>query len=649
MSSTSLVDYYNSRVNFDKLNPLIRSAYNTTSDFEEYKQKLLAKVEYNKQDGNLSFLDSIEDVRREQHARLEQVEYDYYNESKKATSFDVPYYAEVTQNTQEIMVTSKPPIPTASRRSPSPVFVTEEQIQHHMYDRPVTANIVRRHNDDTTFCPHRTCTIDTNVLDDTTTSDVQNHIQSMWDEFEIDDYIEKRKTRRVPSAPATTSWAGRVTVPEPFSLTNSVTMDNVHRRKCKHEIEAAKIQKEVEDELMLNRSFKANPVPAHVRMPLYEQLQEEQRVRREQVHQMTKDYLNSISKPFGFNSRETAKTIVRRHSYSDVDTARREPLFKAKPLPDFYYRTRKDIENMKEKSLYRSIKKEMRAKELLRQSRLPSNMQEREQQARRAQRSMSANDLARMGLEEYTFKPKTNGYYIPNYDKLHSQFLRQSEEAKRTRPTTKCKPFLLYTNLIQTRKDKVLDDIRSGEQMRHLQTFQIKGKQLPTKSASGMSLSASLQKPEAIPTKKTEVQREREAMGKKKRHEHEIKNKFEKNFQRSRSAKERRLRENIREQAKLQDKSTIYKAKKEENNRKVRQSMRQIEDEYARTLDVINGRVERRPLLLEQDQRDKAVRDLERNIQHAMSIAKISEKDLMRQKFNPPNVKVTATRTNYSS
>ncbi|CAM4813875.1 unnamed protein product [Rotaria magnacalcarata] len=110
-----------------------------------------------------------------------------------------------------------------------------------------------------------------------------------------------------------------------------------------------------------------------------------------------------------------------------------------------------------------------------------------------------------------------------------------------------------------------------------------------------------------------------------------------------------KLRENIRERAKLQDKSTIYKAKKEENNRKVRQSMRQIEDEYARTLDVINGRVERRPLLLEQDQRDKAVRDLERNIQHAMSIAKISEKDLMRQKFNPPNVKVTATRTNYSS
>lgn len=77
--------------------------------------------------------------------------------------------------------------------------------------------------------------------------------------------------------------------------------------------------------------------------------------------------------------------------------------------------------------------------------------------------------------------------------------------------------------------------------------------------------------------------------------------------------------------------------------------MRQSEDEYAKKLDAINSRVLRRPLLLEQDQRDKAVRDLERNIQHAMAVAKITEKDLMRQQFNPPHVKVMRTRTDYSS
>jgi hypothetical protein len=220
---------------------------------------------------------------------------------------------------------------------------------------------------------------------------------------------------------------------------------------------------------------------------------------------------------------------------------------------------------MKEKSLYRTIKKEMRAKELLRQSRLPVRMQEREQHTKHTHRSMSASDLARIGIEEYTFKPKTNGYYIPDYDKLHSEFARESEQKKRLRSSTKCKPFLLHTNLIPSRKDKVLDDIRHDQQIRHLQTFQIKGKQLPTKSTSGMDLSASLQQPEAIPIKLTDAQRAREAIGKKKRREDEIKNKFEEKFQRSRSAREKRLKDKIHDRAKVLDKSAIYKAKKQES------------------------------------------------------------------------------------
>ena len=72
-------------------------------------------------------------------------------------------------------------------------------------------------------------------------------------------------------------------------------------------------------------------------MPLYDQLQEEQRNRREHVHQLTRDYLSSISKPFGFDSREKAKIILRRHSYSGGDLLRRQPQFKANPLPDFYH------------------------------------------------------------------------------------------------------------------------------------------------------------------------------------------------------------------------------------------------------------------------------------------------------------------------
>jgi hypothetical protein len=65
-----------------------------------------------------------------------------------------------------------------------------------------------------------------------------------------------RRARRVPCAPSTSSWAGRVTVPEPFRLSNSTTQKNIHRRKCMHEIEATKLQKEADEELTLTRTFK---------------------------------------------------------------------------------------------------------------------------------------------------------------------------------------------------------------------------------------------------------------------------------------------------------------------------------------------------------------------------------------------------------
>jgi protein FAM161A len=152
------------------------------------------------------------------------------------------------------------------------------------------------------------------------------------------------RTRRSPAA---ASWAGRITIPEPFSLTNSMNMDSVHRRKCMHEIEAAKLQKEVDEELSMGRPFKAQPVPAHVHMPLYEKLQAEQHVRSEQVRQLTRDYLTSIQKPFGFDSREKAKKLIRRHSYSGGDILRPEPQFKAKPLPDFYHQSYQENEQYK--------------------------------------------------------------------------------------------------------------------------------------------------------------------------------------------------------------------------------------------------------------------------------------------------------------
>ncbi|CAF3257260.1 unnamed protein product [Rotaria socialis] len=646
MSSVSMIDQYNSHENFDKLNSLTRTVHNNTSNNDQYKQKLLEKLEHDNRNGGSSFLDTLEKLRSEQRIQLAQAERNYYNQQATSSSLDLPNYTQESQiqNKHETIVTAKPPLPKASKQLPSPVFLTEERAQHHMNHRSMSSNIVRRHDDDIAFCPHRTSVGNSTATTthDLTTNHMKTQIQSMWNEFELDDYIENRKNRHSSTA---ASWAGRITIPAPFALTNSMTMDSVHRKRCMHDIEAAKLQKEVDEELNLRRSFKANTVPAHVNLPLYEQLQEDQRFRREQIHQMTREYLSSISKPFSFDSREKAKTVLRRHSYSGGDMIQSDSKFKAKPLPDFYYQTRQENEQMKEQEVYRSIRRNIRSKELLRKSRLPFS----NKKSKQSRRSMSANDLARIGYEEFSFKPKTNSYYVPNYDKLHSKFTRNMEQSKRMRSPTKCKPFLLYTNLIPSKKEKILDDIRKDHELKHSQTFRIKGKQMPTKSASLTNLSASFQQSEAIPTKQTEAQRLREAVGKKKRREQEHENKLEETLQRSKSAKDRKIREEIRERTKLQDQAVISKGKRDENARKLRQSMRRSEDDYAKKLDEMKERVQQRPLLIQQDSRQKAVRELERKIQYAMNIADVTEQDLIRQQLNSLNGGVTTTTTTSSS
>ena len=168
MSSTSLIDQYH-------------STPHSAAHRDEYHQKLFEKLESDKQNGSSSFLDTIEELRREQRIRLAQVEHDYYNQ-RSTSSLDTP---------QETLVTSKPPLPKASRQ---PVFLTEERAQHHIHHRPMSASVVRRHDEEIAFCPHRISTeYGTTTVHDLTTDHVKKQIRSMWNEFELDDYLEEKK------------------------------------------------------------------------------------------------------------------------------------------------------------------------------------------------------------------------------------------------------------------------------------------------------------------------------------------------------------------------------------------------------------------------------------------------------------------------
>lgn len=193
-----MIEQYNSSENFDNINPLTQIFQDTTSNNDEYRQKLLEKFETNKRNDDSSFLDTIEKLRREQRVQLERVERDYYNQkSTLSSSVDVPTTTQENQiqNKTEPIVTTKPPIPKTSKQLPSPVFLTEERAKHHMHRRSMSSNVVRRHDDEIGFCPHRASTGNptATTVDDLTTNHINKQIQNMWKEFDLEDYIDNRK------------------------------------------------------------------------------------------------------------------------------------------------------------------------------------------------------------------------------------------------------------------------------------------------------------------------------------------------------------------------------------------------------------------------------------------------------------------------
>ena len=189
-----MIDHYNSQEDFDRHNLLSHSFQNNTSDYDDYRQKLLERVENDNRNGHSSFLDTIEQLRREQRTQLQQVERDYYNQKTASSSNVLDNTQETTvQEKYETRVTKKPPLPKTSKQLPQSVLLTGERAQHHMHRRSMSANIVRRHDDEIAFCPHRTFTENTTTTNDLTTDHIKNQIQSMWNEFELEDYLEQRK------------------------------------------------------------------------------------------------------------------------------------------------------------------------------------------------------------------------------------------------------------------------------------------------------------------------------------------------------------------------------------------------------------------------------------------------------------------------
>ncbi|XP_043917118.1 protein FAM161A [Protopterus annectens] len=302
------------------------------------------------------------------------------------------------------------------------------------------------------------------VTESESMSSLQDHIYKMWDGFSVEDYVQTRKynqlsSNQIKKMKKTKEWSPKITIPEPFHMTIREAKKQREWMKSRSvvDLENYMLQKQMEEEAECQKKFRANPVPATVYLPLYDEIMARNEERRKFVTERSKEILISTQKPFSFIEREEKKKQLRKLQLRDIAPPKmKKTKFKAKPVPKYVYDPNVN-ERIKEQELYRAIKMHMRAQELLNSSYLPRNMHSRSAPPQCGKcRYASLSDNA-------TFRPNINSK-VPDFEMLHQKNQKQLMEKKNLKETTVCEPFTLCTSHILSRKDKILQDIEADEE-----------------------------------------------------------------------------------------------------------------------------------------------------------------------------------------
>ncbi|XP_057876520.1 protein FAM161A isoform X1 [Melospiza georgiana] len=294
----------------------------------------------------------------------------------------------------------------------------------------------------------------------------KQQIEKMWDGFCLEDYISRAK-HSLPSSPACRkvhkkekekAWSPRVTVPKPFQMTIREAQKKEQNVKSKSQIEMENhlLKKQLEEEAECQKKFRANPVPAAVFLPLYQDIVRRSEERRRSVRERSRLQLLATQKPFKFIERERQRREARKMQLKDLSPPENKiKVFRAKPVPKCVYSA--DFhDKVKEEELCREIRIRMRAEELLRNSSVPnSRLALKGTNKKKKHRSTEPKQM------EHKVRIKSS---VPDFELLHEKFQKRLLQQKKVKPLTVCEPFDLCTSYIPSKKDKILKDMQEDEE-----------------------------------------------------------------------------------------------------------------------------------------------------------------------------------------
>ncbi|XP_075993038.1 protein FAM161A [Genypterus blacodes] len=470
----------------------------------------------------------------------------------------------------------------------------------------------------------------------------KEHIKNMWRDFNVSPLNrhasssslhslpaarmsstqQKRKVKKklAPKDREEEPWKHRITVPNPFRMMLREAERKRRGIKTRSEIEMenAELRRQLEELTESRQKFQAGPVPAHVHLPLYEELQGRHEERRRSTQKREEKHSPTIQKPFSFLERERLKMEQREQRPLQASAQEKLTPFRAKPVPKAVY-TAASGEQMKEEELYRSIKIQMRAQEMLHSASVPPSML-----ARRLSDRKKAKDGGTSTDEESSFSHVSKvSKEMPDFNASHRRFQKHLERTKEVRPTTACQPFHLKTSQISHR-ERILADTEKQQSSARLKRWpHIGPERVRTPNSSiGSSLSGSL---ELLTAKATDATKKRhEAVRKVLEQRRKAEEEEERCRERQRQ-RERKLKRVVLRRAQANDPHLALCQTHGAKLKEFRTQDLQRRKEYQQEMKEMEQRVKGRPLLLEQVTQMNARQTAERRYADALRGCDLTE------------------------
>ncbi|EDL02785.1 protein FAM161B [Mus musculus] len=412
------------------------------------------------------------------------------------------------------------------------------------------------------------------------------------------------------------SWASSITVPQPFRMTLREARKKAQwlASPASFEQERLQAQKQGEEEAECHRQFRAQPVPAHVYLPLYQEIMERREARRRAGIRKRKELLLSSLKPFSFleKKEQQKEDAPQRDSAAVAQTKVSPKKATSRKIPKSILEPALG-DKLQEAELLRKIRIQMRAMDTLRMASSPVSTARN-----RAPRTAARTQEEKLSFlqTEFEFQPKVNPV-VPDYEGLYKAFQKRAAERRETRETTRNKPFLLRTaNLSHTPRS--CDAATAGG-----------GKKSPQPTATPLPRSRSLSglasfSANTLPVHITDATRKRESAV---RMSLEKKDKSDMSIQWLEVHKKncQAMSKSVTLRAKAMDPhkslEEVFKAKLKEN----RSNDRKRAKEYKKELEEMKKRIQTRPYLFEQVTKALARKEAEERYRDALKQAGLEE------------------------